>query len=185
MREGWLVLTRNTLCLYDRDPRGVTRKPIHHFFLNEAGVAYVVEPSVLKSTLPHSSPATLMKAFMFQAYSSKISVQLCVVTESLQSKIEWVEKIQNILSEHTLSANTSPVAKGGYQATPTKLASSSGLSTARDLKAVSIVPFSRPSSQSATPASAKRAKLSPSEGSGLDLSIRSSMLNTSSENSFI
>ena len=172
MAEGWLVLTMDTLCLYDRDPRGVTRKPIHRFILAEPGVAYIVEPSVPKHLLPHTLPSNLVKAFGFQIFSSSCSKELCFMACSLQSKIEWVEAIQKVLT----MAAAEPPQRLAKQEPP--LESKSG---GRELKAVSIVPL--PTKQG-TPVGAKQAGIS-IDASDLDLSIRSSMLETSSDSSFI
>lgn len=185
MTEGWLVLTMDSLCLYDRDPRGVTRKPIHKVMLNEPGVAYLVLPSVSRHTLPHTSPSALVRAFGMQVYSGSQSKELCFLAASVQSKIDWVEAIQKVLSEYICP----PV----MEESTSQLGSKGG--GTRELKSVSIIPLSntpvpvkgetsggsvRLDSNQSTPANGNT-----SSGSGLDLSIRSSMLNSSSDDSFI
>lgn len=176
MAEGWLVLTMDTLCLYDRDPRGVTRKPIHRFVLAEPDVAYIVEPSIPKHLLPHTLPSNLVKAFGLHIFSSSYSKELCFMASSLQSKIEWVEAIQKVLSRHTTTAATEPPHQQlAKQEPPLSWESKSG---GRELKAVSIVPL--PTKQG-TPIGAKQAGMTTSDASNLDLSIRSSMLDTSSD----
>lgn len=194
MTEGWLVLTLDSLCLYDRDPRGVTRKPIHRIMLNEPGVAYIVIASVGRHTFPHTSPVNLMKAFGMQVYSSRQSKELCFLAASLQSKIDWVEAIQKVLGEHVYP----PVKEedmSHHQAPP----SGSKGSGSRELKAVSIVPLAtsplkesangetaRPGSNQSIPVLSGSMRCgNTSDGSTLDLSIRSSMLNSSSDSSFI
>jgi hypothetical protein len=192
MTEGWLVLTHDSLCLYDRDPRGVTRKPIHRILLNEPGVAYIVVPSVSRHNFPHISPANLVKAFGVQIYSSKQSKELCFLAVSLQSKIDWVEAIQRVLSEHV-----SPVKEEGVSHKHVPSNSSNKAGGVRELKAVSIIPLvssplreppaatqvMRAGSNQSTPILPKGGNVS--GGSGLELSIRSSMLNSSSDTSFI
>lgn len=181
MTEGWLVLTEETLCLYDRDPRGVTRKPIHHFFLTDPNVAYVVVPSVTRHTMPHTSPSSIVRGFGLQVHSSSGSKQLCFMTSSLQSKIDWVEAIQNVLTTHTCPPPTKHV---GKESSPTRT---------RELKSVSIVPISTPQKQSGSGGGTRfspdcnqgTAFVVSAEGSELDLSIRSSMLNSSPDSSFI
>ncbi len=192
MVEGCLVLTKNTLSLYDRDPRGVTRKPIHHILLNEPRVAHVIVPSV---EIPHASPSTLMKAFEVQLYSSKGSKQLKFVASSLQSKIDWVEAIQKVLSVH-IEPKPTPREPLADRTTMSK-------SSPRKLKEVAIVPLPvitgtntdlrRSTSPCPTSDGApleKRVKLSTDqsdENDDLEFSIRSSMLNSPSdgESSFI
>ena len=177
MTEGWLVLTEDTLCLYDRDPRGVTRKPIHRLHLKEPGVAYVIVPSVTRQDLPQAHATSLVKAFGVQIHNSKQEKQLCFVAATLQSKIEWVEMIQRALSEQICHGQDSREGLFGHSASPSKLTPRGG----RELKAVSIVPLS-----SMTPLresgreGGRRSVMSSHEGSGLDFSIRSSMLDGSS-----
>lgn len=181
MTEGWLVLTLDSLCLYDRDPRGVTRKPIHRIKLDEPGVAYIVVPSVSRQKFPHTSPANLVKAFGMQIYSSVQSKELCFLASSLQSKIDWVEAIQKVLSEHICP--------------PVKEEVPSKAGGTRELKAVSIVPLASPgsgagigkggSNQNTPVLSSSTQCGNVSDGSALELSIRSSMLNSSSDSSFI
>lgn len=184
MTEGWLVLTKTTLCLYDRDPRGVTRKPIHRFVLNEPGVAYLVLPSVTRHTFPHTTHAGLVQAFGLQVHSSSYSKELCFMACSLQSKIDWVESIQNVLSEHT-----SPPASCGTQELSEQTPPSQ--SGARELKAVYIVPVSTNTTPQNTgekiDSNLSTPGMSAHSASGLDLSIRSSMLEDSStsDTSFI
>lgn len=191
MTEGWLVLTLDSLCLYDRDPRGVTRKPIHRIMLNEPGMACIVVPSVSRHTFPYTSPASLVKAFGMQAYSSRQSKELYFLAVSLQSKIDWVEAIQKVLSELVYPR----VKEESISALPS---GSKGGGT-RELKAVSIVPLvtsplmepanggaARAGSNQSTPVLTGSMKCgNTSGGSALDLSIRSSMLNSSSDSSFI
>ena len=189
MTEGWLVLTLESLCLYDRDPRGVTRKPIHRIKLNEPGVAYIVVPSVSRQNFPHTSPANLVKAFGVQVYSSMQSKELCFQAASLQSKIDWVEAIQKVLSEHLCPP---PMKEEGNQVPSS---GSAKASAARELKAVSIVPLASPGSAAgavgkggsnqSTSVLSSSTQCGVSGGSALDLSIRSSMLNSSSDDSFI
>ena len=185
MTEGWLVLTKATLCLYDRDPRGVTRKPIHRFVLNEPGVAYLVLPSVTRQTFPHTTQAGLVQAFGLQVHSSSYSKELCFMACSLQSKIDWVESIQKVLSEHTSQPAT-------QESLPEQTSSSK--SGARELKAVSIVPVSTSTTPQNTVGKGGRTGsnlntpvMSAHSAGGLDLSIRSSMMedSSSSDTSFI
>lgn len=179
MTEGWLVLTEESLCLYDRDPRGVTRKPIYRFLLNEVGVAYVILPSVNRSLLPLISATSLAKAFGIQVHSRSHTKQLSFVASTLQSKIDWVEAIQKVLSGYTTltpvrsrHATKDTPRSGGRELNPR--------SGGRELKAVSIVPVTTPLKVGGGP------NMSANEGSDLDLSVRSSMLNSSSSDaSFI
>ena len=158
--------------------------------LTEPDVAYIVVPSVSRHTFPHTSPASLVKAFGVQVHSSNGSKELCFMAGSVQSKIEWVEEIQKVLGQQTAPAGQAPP-------------SSSSKGGARELKAVSIVPLSAPSGggsgsplkglASRGPAGrgvSNQSTLAPlkgneSGGSGLELSIRSSMLETSDDDSFI
>ena len=191
MTEGWLVLTWHTLCLYDRDPRGVTRKPIHRFVLSEPGVAYVVVPSISKKLLPHSSPNNVIKAFGFQVHCASYSEQFCFVATSLQSKIDWVEIIQRVLSELEQISSAKLDTEHDHTSTGKHSLDAGTKGNSRALKEVTIVPItlttkSNTSTSDGSPAH-KQIKLTPpaTEGSGLDLSIRSSMLNSSPDSSFI
>ncbi len=190
MTEGWLVLTMDTLCLYDRDPRGVTRKPIHHLFLKQPGVAYVVLPSVTRQNLPLTQPSTLVRAFGIQIHSSKQSKELSFVATSLQSKIEWVELIQKALSEETCPSaggqdSGSKEGMSGHTASPSITSPKGGIRS-RELKAVSIVPLSATPPRGSAPEGGRQSAMSShsvfsaSEESGMDFTIRSSMFNSSS-----
>lgn len=179
MTEGWLVLTWDTLCLYDRDPRGVTRKPIYKLFLKEPGVVYMILPTVTRRNLPHSTSASLMKAFGIQINSSKQSKELYFMASSLQSKIEWVEMIQKVLSE--------PMSKDGHISSPSNFVSPKG---GRELKAVSIVPLATTPLKGSDLDGGRQSAMSMhnvSNESGMDFSIRSSMLDgsSSSDSSYI
>lgn len=185
MTEGWLVLTHDTLCLYDRDPRGVTRKPIHRLYLKEPAVAYVVLPSVTRQSLPHVPAPSLVKAFGIQILSSKHSKELCFVANSLQSKIEWVELIQKALSEEvSQSSIRQEECKGGVSGTAS---SPSKHTRSRELKAVSIIPLSTTPIKGSGQEGGRQSAMSTADESGMDLSIRSSMLDgsSSSDTSFI
>ena len=183
MTEGWLVLTEDTLCLYDRDPRGVTRKPIHRLHLKEPGVAYVIIPSVTRQSFPQAHAASLVKAFGVQIHSSKHSKQLCFVAATLQSKIEWVELIQRALSEQLHHGQDSKEGLMDHSTSPSKLTPKGG----RELKAVSIVPLSNTTPlKGSSREGGRRSGVSSHEGSGLDFSIRSSMLDGSfSDDSYV
>lgn len=180
MTEGWLVLTAETLCLYDRDPRGVTRKPIHKFRLGDPGTAYVVLPSVTRQTFPQLSTTHVVRAFGLQVLSTSQCKDLCFVAGSLQSKIEWVEAIQKVLTSHTCPPPAQQVMKEasprGRMFTPPK-------GGGRELKAVSIVPLSASAVKTPQNERGWSSPAPPGGGSGedsMELSIRSSMMDSSS-----
>ena len=178
MTEGWLVLTSETLCLYDRDPRGVTRKPIHKFLLGDPAVAYVVLPSLTRQMFPQASASTIMNAFGLQVLNSSHSKELCFIAGSLQSKIEWVEAIQKVLTDHTCP----PGHRGTKEPSPCTPKGGG----ARELKAVSIVPISTPIRTPQNQGGVSGHTLlvvSGGAGAGnesMELSIRSSMMGDSS-----
>ena len=208
MAEGWLVLTHNILSFYDRDPRGVTRKPINRFILNKPGMAYVIITGISRPQLPHVSSATLINAFGLEIYSSSSSSELYWVAPNLQSKIDWVEELQRILGQHS-----SPVRGGGGREV-TKCAGARdnpleeiskekdvNKKSRRELKEVKIVPLPTPPKRQKTeeddctsaqssferyPTRRTRSTNPTYDYSDcLDLSIRSSMLNTSSDSSYV
>lgn len=203
MTEGWLVLTRDVLSFYDRDPRGVTRKPINHFVLNQPGVAYIILPSITRAQLPHVSPPTLIKAFGLQIYSSSTFKELCLVAMSLQSKIDWVEGLQKVLTQHGSPPQRTDSASEPWAQDIEVETSRQGCSI-RELKEVTIVPITTPPKRvnmgiagrgpqrsspivtrsGSRPASSCDTSFQESKDS-LNLSIHSSMLEISSESSFV
>ena len=155
---GWLLLTEDSLCLYDRDPRGLTRKPIHSFVFNTSGCVFLLLPNVTKgSTLSPGKHFEL--AFGIEKHSMSGVEQTVFYAETVKSKIDWVEdigKALSIFSQHTSSRN---LARGDVMSPPR--------SQGRELKAVAITPVkssvnsTSPASlkrKSATPASSRRAK---------------------------
>lgn len=186
MTEGWLVLTADTLCLYDRDPRGVTRKPIYKFFLGDPGVAYVILPSITRQAFPHASTASVVKAFGLQVLSSSHCKELCFVAGSVQSKIEWVEAIQKVLTSHTCPPPAPPTIK---ESSPLGLSTPSSKGGARELKAVSIVPISTPvrtPQKAGVVGGASHTPTTSDANESMELSIHSSMMDSSgSDSSYI
>lgn len=193
MAEGWMVLTQDVLSFYDRDPRGVTRKPINRFVLNQPGVAYILLPSISRAQLPQVSPTTLLKAFGLQIYSTNTSKEVCLVATSLQSKIDWVEALQKVLTQYGSPPPHRQTCSVDMQSNEVREASGQGCSV-RELKEVTIVPIATPK-KSSTGTKSRRVQQSNSASScaksslesndSIDLSIHSSMLEVSSDSSFI
>ena len=149
--EGWLVLTTNSLSFYDRDPNRMIRKPLSSFALNSHDRAFVILSSIEKRYFPYASPSKqLPLAFGIEQHSSSGLERAVFVANSLQSKIEWVEAIENTIAKQSQAAQA----------------------TKRELKSVSVVPIRRPS-QTSTP-------LKGEDSENLDLSITSSMLDSPS-----
>ena len=147
--EGWLVLTENSLCLYDREPRRTTRKPITAFKFDSPELAFVVLHSVEQRLLPYASPSRqLPLAFGIQQLSSSATEHAAFVVSTIQSKIEWVEAIETVLSK---CSRTFEVVKP----------------QARELKSVSVVPIK--TTRQSTGSSGKGEEI-------LNFSITSSML---------
>ena len=140
-------------------------------------------PSVTRQTFPQIPTTSIVRAFGLQVLSTSQCKDLCFVAGSLQSKIEWVEAIQKVLTSHTCPPPVHPVKEvspQGRMFTPPK-------GGARELKAVSIVPLSA-SVVKMTPQK-KGGQSSPAPqggGSGeesMELSIRSSMMDSSGSGS--
>ena len=217
LAEGWLVLTHTVLSYYDRNPRGVTRKPIHRFVLDKPGTAFIVITSIGRSQLPTVPSSAIINAFGLEVLASYKSRMFLWVAPNLQSKIEWVEELQKVLGQHS-----SPARGGGSGSNKEKVLGSNGRdspliedskgkesaskgSSRRLLKEVKVVPLPTPPSKkmktneenendvtadisvrsSARRGSRRTPALQHNLDASFDLSIRSSMLDTSSESSFI
>jgi len=215
LAEGWLGLTHMILSYYDRNPRGVTRKPINQFILNKPGVAFVVVTSITKMQLPMVPSSAIINAFGLEVYSSSGSDVLVWVAPNLQSKIEWVEELQRVLGQHSSPAcGRAPKEEKELKRKsgdfPLMIEGPKGKGSAskggrRSLKEVKIVPLFTPPSKktkengkeatasagiqsSAERLVPVRTRLTPiphNLDTSLDLSIRSSMLNTSSDSSYV
>lgn len=152
MTEGWLVLSQSVLSFYDRDPRNMPRKPTDRFVLNQPGVAYVILPSINRAKFPRISKRLLMNAFGLQVYNSSTSRDFCLVAPSLQSKIDWVQRIQKVLIQYgsplppqTGCGDEAWMLSNKVEEEPTRR--SYGM---RELKEVTIVPINSPSKKLAT-----------------------------------
>lgn len=218
MAEGWLVLTRTILSFYDRDPRGVTRKPISRFVLNKPGMVYVVITSVTRARLPNATSTALLNAFGLEIFSSVTCSELYWAAPSLQSKIDWVEELQKILGLQ--GSLTCGGEKGGAgkrkrdredtheEVSKPALGESNKVKdlckqSRRELKEVTIVPLHTPPKVSRTKedsnivktdftAERHSAMSTPIQSQSalnysdsINISIHSSMLNTSSDSSYI
>ncbi len=118
------MLTNNSLSFYDRNPARVQRKPLTTFSFDSS--VLVVLGSV-DSTLLHVpySPRSrqVSLAFGILQHSSSGAEKTIFIASSLQSKIEWVETLQTVISKCS-QTKTPPESRG------------------RALKAVSVVPLS-------------------------------------------
>ncbi len=164
---GWLLLKKNSLHFYDRNPdHSVTRKPLCSFdFTSSDSVYHILTAITERNELFRYSEKQLTCAFGLRKYSNNNLDQQKVIflAPSLQNKIEWVEAIGEVLSALTLIREQlvyGDADDGGVVVTKR-----------RSLKAVSIVPFVKTSRRSGDGVSVS--------GSELDMSIRSSMLNDS------
>ena len=146
--EGWLVLTESSLCVYDREPKRTTRKPINTFKFDSPEFAFIVLPLVQQRLLPFASPSRqLPLAFGIQQFSSSGIEDAAFVVNSIQSKIEWVEAIESVLSKCAQTLEVKP--------------------QTRELKSVSVIPIK--TTRQSTGSSGKGEEI-------LNFSITSSML---------
>ena len=133
LTDGWLVLMKNVLSFYNRDPRSMPRNPINCFVLNQSDVAYVILSSISRAKFPcisqSISQSMLMNAFGLQINSNGTARDFCLVANSIQSKIDWIQGIQEILIQ--------------YGSPPLTLPSCRSLGM-RVLKEVTIVPINSP-----------------------------------------
>ena len=160
--EGWLVLTNNSLCFYDRDPNRATRKPLNSFSFDSPDCATVFLPVIEKRLLPYSSPSrTLPLAFGLKQHSASGEELAVFITSSFQSKIEWVEAVQKVISQCS------------QQLPPPQTPQVAGKPNLRELKSVSLVHVRTPQQLGASPNKSE-------ESENLELSINSDMLDSPS-----
>ena len=154
--EGWLVLTEASLCLYDREPKRITRKPISSFHFDNPGRTFTVLPSVEERLSPlASSSGQLPLTFGIEQRSIRRTERATFIAKDIQSRTEWMEAIEGVLSNYSRTVQVpETVAKP----------------QARELKSVSVVPIKT------TPRSTVSPKKENLEEVTLDFSITSSML---------
>lgn len=191
--EGWLILTENTLNWYDRDPRGTTRKPVHSCSFDSPKYTLVVLPSIDRRSLPYSTPTKQIDlTFGIEKIGASSCDKIMFIAQNIQSKIEWVEAIRMALLSHSNPQQIDTARSVSLCDDPDDL--SSPATKAKKLKAVTIVPVRTGVQRSSTDASSthtppsKRLKTkqnTSSESTELDLSIRSSMLGSPSDTSFV
>ena len=155
------MLTRNTLCFYDRDPTRLARNPLNSFVFDSLESAFVLLAHVESHLLPYTSPSKqLPLAFGITQHSKSGEETTIFVANTIQSKIEWVEAIQSIISQCSQRSQSTPQISKPH---------------VRELKAVSVVPIKT-----------LRSSLNKSGNSDiLDISITSSMLESPSTSSVI
>ena len=146
------MLTEDSLCLYDREPKRITRKPVSSFHFDTPGLTFSVLPLVEERLLPLASSGQLPLAFGIKQHSSSRTDHAAFIAKDSQSKTEWVEAIEGVLSKYSQTGQVpETVAKP----------------QARELKSVSVVPIK--TTQRPTVSLKK-------EEDQLDFSITSSML---------
>ena len=186
--EGWLILTEDTLNWYDNNPDGDNNNPIHSCTFNSPKEAFVLLPCLDKKSLPVSTPIREAElTFGIQKHQSGTCDNIVFIARNVQSKDEWLKAIGNVLASHSI---------------PQQMDNGEGIdcrsdvspTTAKELKSVSIIPVRVDSQKSAidedvlvTPTPpCRRSKRNTSDRQDLDLSIRSSMFDSSpSDTSFI
>lgn len=147
------MLTEDSLCLYDREPKRITRKPVSSFHFDTPGLNFSVLPSVEERLLPLASSGHLPLAFGIKQRSSSRTDHAAFIAKNIHSKTEWVEAIERVLSSKTVQV-PEMVAKP----------------QARELKSVSVIPIKTTQLSTVSP------KKENSEEDQLDFSITSSML---------
>ena len=147
------MLTEDSLCLYDREPKRITRKPVSSFHFDTPGLNFSVLPSVEERLLPLASSGQLPLAFGIKQRSSSRTDHAAFIAKNIHSKTEWVEAIERVLSSRTVQVPET-VAKP----------------QARELKSVSVIPIKTTQRSTVSP------KKENSEEDQLDFSITSSML---------
>jgi len=154
---GWLVLKSNSLSFYDRNPDyAIARKPLCHIDFSSTDT--VCEAlSHIHERFGYSQKQ-LSFAFGIRQYSgSKTPKDIVFIAPTLQSKVDWIEATSNAFS--TLFKEN-------------KISNDSGKnSKRRSLKSVSIVPIALNHSHETS--------------SLMDISIRSSMLEDSTNSSIV
>ena len=125
------MLSNTSLSFYDRNPARITRKPVTTLFF-ESDSVFVLLDSVEKGFLPYSSPSKRVPlAFGLLQHSSSGEDRTIFIASTIDSKIEWVEALQKVLSQCSL--NKPPVG-----------------SRSRALKSVSVTPIKSSQSRSGT-----------------------------------
>ncbi len=151
--EGWLVLTANSLSLYNRNPAMMLRKP-HTVFSFDSAVLVVLD-SISGRLLPYASRSKLLpQAFGLLQHSPSGEERTVFIASSLQSKLEWVKALQTTISKFSRRRTPGPQE-----------------SQSRVLKSVSVVPLPMKSPRNS--------------GGELELSVTSSMMDTSTTSSVI
>lgn len=187
-REGWLMLTEDTLNWYDKYPDGDNNNPVHSCTFNSPKEAFVLLPCLDKKSLPVSTPTREVDlAFGIQRYRSGTCDDIVFIARNRQSKDEWLKAIGNVLASHSIPQqmeNNVERIDCHSDVSPT---------ATKELKSVSIIPVRIDSQKSAideeilvTPTpTCRRSKRNTSGHEDLDLSIRSSMFGSPSDTSFI
>ena len=183
--EGWLILTENALNWYDRDPRGGMRKPAHSCIFGSPEWTLVVLPSIDKRSLPYATPnKQLDVSFGIEKIGTSSHEEIIFIAKNIQSKIEWVEAIENALMSHS----SPPQIDSAMSIPPSD---DHAELKAKELKAVTIVPLKSGLQRSAvdvfdipTPPLRRSQRNISSNIRELDLSIRSSMFGSPSETSY-
>jgi len=149
------VLTEASLCLYDREPKRITRKPVSSFHFDNPGLTFAVLPSVEERLSPPSASSSgqLPLTFGIEQRSIRRTERATFIAKDVQSRTEWMEAIEGVLSNYSRTVQVpETVAKP----------------QTRELKSVSVIPIK--TTQIVSP---KKENL---EEETLDFSITSSML---------
>ena len=172
---GWLLLDRTSLSFYDRDPRGITRRPDCLLNLASPDCIYETVPSISVERFVRSCES-ITQTFGIRKYTkSNLGEELFIFrADSLQSKIEWLETIGTVLSQ--LSSVTEQLVYGDAGLSPESEVKDKSMSRKRSLKSVSIIPIVKTPRQSLDTEDKGNGSFQTGD---LDLSIRSSMLGDS------
>ena len=171
---GWLLLDHASLSFYDRDPRGITRRPVCLLIFTSPDCIYETLPSVSITSV--RSQDSIAQTFGIRKYTkSNLGEEVFMFrADSLQSKIEWLEAIGTLLSQ--LSSVSEQLVYGDAGLSPESELKDISISRKRSLKSVSIIPVVKTPRRSLGTENIGDGSLQ--EGD-LDLSIRSSMLGDS------